>query len=79
MSIAKEILKKIHEVRKGYFSHEDLISHLMHARVEHYHPVKEALHCNKPLKSNFPTVFEYEDGSLLIVNAYKIETAQLDK
>lgn len=77
MSIAQTIKDKIYEVKPKYFSHGEVIRHLIHSRVEHYVLVDEAVALNKPKEEMFPAIFQYSDNSLLIVTEYNIKVASL--
>lgn len=77
MSIAQDIKNKIYELMPLYFSHGEVVRSLIHSRINHSVKVENHISLIKSKKDIYPAIFEYKDGSILIINEYSIKAGML--
>lgn len=77
MSIAQEIKNKIYELMPRYFSHGEVVNSLIHSRINHSVKVDSHVSLMRSKKDVYPAIFEYSDGSILIVSEFSIKIGML--
>lgn len=79
MNIAQTIKNQIDNYyENNYINHVDLSNHLKQNRIDSFEPTHMHVGYEKPCSEAYPSVFYYEDDSMLVVTGTTIFSAKKD-